>query len=146
MKKNWKAIGVGVGIVGFVAAMNALTPKQGDSMTAMSHGPAGPSPIALAPPQAVPAEHQAGVTAFQSVCAECHGQWGQGTDHGPPLVHDYYKPSHHADYAFHQALRRGVRAHHWRFGNMPPQPKVTMQQANDIVGFVRWWQRENGIL
>ncbi|MDH3228509.1 MAG: cytochrome c [Alphaproteobacteria bacterium] len=88
---------------------------------------------------------QRGKAAFDGNCARCHGENAAGTGNGPPLVHDYYNPGHHADGAFHVAVTRGVRQHHWRFGNMPPQPHVTDQQTRMIVRYVRELQEANGI-
>ena len=70
---------------------------------------------------------------------------GDGTDRGPPLVHPYYAPGHHADAAFYQAVRVGVTAHHWHFGDMPPRPEVSMDQVGRILAYVRALQRANGI-
>ena len=88
---------------------------------------------------------QVGRAAFQRSCASCHGDVAQGTATGPPLVHTVYRPGHHADIAFELAVRRGVRAHHWRFGDMPPQPTVTAGEVGQITRFVRELQRANGI-
>ncbi|HSE94312.1 MAG TPA: cytochrome c [Methylomirabilota bacterium] len=88
---------------------------------------------------------QAGRAAFQRSCASCHGDVGQGTMTGPPLVHAIYRPGHHADVAFELAVRRGVRAHHWRFGDMPPQPTVTPGAIPMITRYVRELQQANGI-
>ena len=78
-------------------------------------------------------------------CAACHGAKAEGSDNGPPLVHKIYESSHHADFAFQMAAKGGVRAHHWRFGDMPPVPGVTEKQVEWIVTYVREIQRENGI-
>ena len=43
------------------------------------------------------------------------------------------------------AARRGVRQHHWRFGDMPPQPQVSDAQLAAIVRFIREAQVANGI-
>jgi hypothetical protein len=70
----------------------------------------------------------------------------EGTaDKGPPLIHPYYKPSHHDDDSFYRAALSGVQAHHWHFGNMPPVEGITNQDIGQIIQFIRWWQRENGI-
>jgi mono/diheme cytochrome c family protein len=87
----------------------------------------------------------AGMVAFEASCAECHGTEAAGTDSGPPLVHDIYRPNHHSDDAFFLAARRGAPQHHWRFGAMPPQPDVTEEDLTDIVAYVRTLQREAGI-
>lgn len=93
----------------------------------------------------VPSEHQAGRAAFDVHCAVCHGTAALGTEQGPPLVHVIYEPSHHADGAFYLAAAQGVRAHHWRFGDMPPVPDVTRDEVTAIIGYVRWLQRAAGI-
>lgn len=66
-----------------------------------------------------------GMALYEKSCAGCHGQDLQGTDKGPPFLHRVYEPSHHGDAAFQMAVRNGVRAHHWRFGDMQPLPDLT---------------------
>jgi len=97
------------------------------------------------PPAAIPAEFDYGMKIFQEKCNECHGKWAEGTDKGPPLIHKYYEPSHHADFAFYRAVEIGVRAHHWQFGNMAPVAGVSKEEVSKIILFVRWWQRQNDI-
>ena len=92
-----------------------------------------------------PPEVAQGKTLFEQNCSVCHGPAGDGTTQGPPLVHIIYEPNHHADAAFVLAARNGVRAHHWRFGDMAPLPDVTEQMVLEIVGYVRWLQRQVGI-
>lgn len=87
-----------------------------------------------------------GKAAYDGVCAACHGADGAGTDKGPPFVHPIYNPGHHADEAFFRAAHDGVRAHHWRFGDMPAQPEVSDQKIAAIVLYVRELQRANGIV
>ena len=94
---------------------------------------------------AVPAAHAAGARLFAESCLSCHGEAALGTDVGPPLVHIYYEPNHHGDAAFILAAERGVRAHHWSFGDMPPVPAVSRDEVMAIVGYVRWLQREAGV-
>lgn len=86
-----------------------------------------------------------GEVAFAENCTSCHGQNASGSDKGPPLVHNIYNPGHHADGAFVLATKQGVRRHHWRFGNMPPQPKVSDRDIADIIRYVRELQAANGI-
>lgn len=88
---------------------------------------------------------QQGEKAFAANCAACHGVNAAGGDGGPPLVHKIYNPGHHADGAFSLALQRGVSQHHWRFGNMPPQPQVSPAETNAIIRYVRELQAANGI-
>ena len=92
-----------------------------------------------------PAEHREGEALFTANCASCHGESARGTEQGPPLLHIIYEPSHHADASFVLAAQRGVVAHHWQFGNMPPQPQVDSAALRKIIAYVRWAQREVGI-
>lgn len=88
----------------------------------------------------------AGQAPFEKNCSACHGSYGQGTDQGPPLIHNIYNPGHHGDQAFYLAARRGVRAHHWGFGNMPRLAPIAPEVMQSIVVFVREVQRANGIV
>ncbi len=94
---------------------------------------------------AQPVAKVGGAAIFESKCAKCHGPEAQGTDQGPPLVHKIYEPGHHADVAFYLAVRRGVPAHHWPFGNMPPIEGVSDEDIEQIVAYVRGLQRAAGI-
>ena len=87
-----------------------------------------------------------GEAVFKTNCASCHGVNAAGKDgFGPPLVHKIYEPSHHGDMAFVLAVKQGVRAHHWKFGNMPPVAGVSDQEVQAIIAYVRALQRANGI-
>lgn len=87
----------------------------------------------------------AGRVAYEQSCAACHGIAGRGTDRGPTFLDPVYEPSHHADGAFLLAVRRGVREHHWNFGDMPPIANVSDEEVADIVAYVRGLQAEVGI-
>ncbi len=87
----------------------------------------------------------AGRVAYERSCSACHGVGGQGTQQGPPFVDKVYEPSHHSDAAFLLAVKRGVREHHWNFGDMPPQAGVSDPEVAQIVAYVRRLQREAGI-
>ncbi len=91
------------------------------------------------------AQAVAGEKAFNANCITCHGANAGGSDKGPPLVHQIYEPGHHADMSFVLAAKRGVRAHHWKFGNMPPQPDVSDAEIAAIIRYVRELQVANGI-
>lgn len=86
-----------------------------------------------------------GKAVFVANCTQCHGQNAGGTDKGPPLVHDIYNPGHHADGAFFLAVKKGVRQHHWPYGNMPPQLQVAENKIPSIIRYVRELQQANGI-
>ena len=93
----------------------------------------------------IPASLSAGEAAFEASCMSCHGERALGTDRGPPLIDVIYEPSHHADISFLLAAQRGVRAHHWKFGDMPPVPEVDAAEVREIVGYVRFLQEQVGI-
>lgn len=86
-----------------------------------------------------------GMKIFNENCGACHGVNASGSDQGPPLIHKIYNPGHHGDGAFFLAAQRGTRQHHWRFGDMPPQPQVKEADMREIIQYVRELQRANGI-
>lgn len=86
-----------------------------------------------------------GATLYMAACASCHGADLRGTEQGPPFLDAVYRPAHHADASFLLAVRRGARAHHWDFGNMPPVQGLTDEQVAAIVAYVRQQQRDAGI-
>ena len=94
----------------------------------------------------VPTEHAEGRQLFETHCARCHGAGGTGTERGPSFLSKIYERNHHGDASFLMAVRRGVTAHHWRFGDMPPIPDVSDDDATRIVGYIRWAQRLAGIV
>jgi len=87
-----------------------------------------------------------GKTLYEANCAKCHGGDLRGTKEGPPLLHPYYKPSHHADIAFQIAAKFGVRQHHWNFGDMAPLKDVTPDDVAHIIAYVRLEQRKAGLI
>lgn len=109
-------------------------------------GPTGAALVEVAVPEILSANAEIGKLAFGAKCAACHGANAAGQDGvAPPLVHKIYEPSHHGDASFLLAAKNGVRAHHWRFGNMPPVEGVTDGDVKMIVAYVRELQRANGI-
>ncbi|MDF0596869.1 c-type cytochrome [Psychromarinibacter halotolerans] len=102
--------------------------------------------VAITLPDSLSPEAEIGKRAFDAICMSCHGVDATGVQgSGPPLVHKIYEPSHHADMAFQIAVQQGVRAHHWTFGNMPPQEGLTTADVGAIATYVRELQRANGI-
>lgn len=102
--------------------------------------------VAVIVPDAFSDQQQLGARAYDAACAACHGANGQGQDGvAPPLVHKIYEPNHHGDKAFLLAAQNGVRAHHWKFGNMPAIEGVTEADVLNIVAYIRALQRANGI-
>ncbi|MGE0352866.1 MAG: c-type cytochrome [Gemmatimonadales bacterium] len=103
-------------------------------------------PVASFDPGPPPPTLAAGDSLYRAHCASCHGNLGMGTDVGPPLVHVIYEPGHHADAAFIRAVQLGVKAHHWRFGDMPPMPVLNPPDVLQITAYVRWLQQQAGII
>ncbi|MCX7560897.1 cytochrome c [Sulfitobacter sp. F26204] len=97
-------------------------------------------------PESLSPEAQLGKRGFDAKCAACHGRNAAGRDGvAPPLVHIIYEPGHHGDESFQRAAALGVRAHHWRFGDMPPVTGVTSSDVAKITAYIRALQRTNGI-
>ena len=92
-----------------------------------------------------PAAVAAGAELFTANCAVCHGADLNGTVIGPPLLHPFYAPNHHADEAFQRAVAFGVVPHHWNFGPMQPLAHLTRDQVTTIIAFVRSEQEAAGI-
>lgn len=109
----------------------------------MTRTASNPGTSAMVPPASVKGTR--GEALFNQRCAACHGPNATGSPQGPPLVHRIYEPGHHSDLSFVLAVRRGVRAHHWRFGNMPPVPGLSDTDVKEVIRYVRALQRANGI-
>ncbi len=102
--------------------------------------------VTVSLPTRLTEQEQMGNRAYDAVCAACHGANAQGQEGvAPPLIHRIYEPSHHGDMAFVMAAQNGVRAHHWKFGDMPPVEGVTNADILNVVAYVRALQHENGI-
>ncbi len=95
-------------------------------------------------PQQDPALVESGSELYAIHCAECHGDDLRGTESGPSFLSIVYEPNHHSDESFVLAVTRGVRAHHWAFGDMPPVVGLTPADIEAIVALVRETQRSEG--
>lgn len=149
MKNIWAYLGGGIFLAGVIAFFLVPGPEPvGHTMTPpdTSRLAEGDLIVEVALPAELSANAQIGKTAFESKCSECHGTNAAGQNGvAPPLVHKIYEPSHHGDEAFWIAAQRGVRAHHWQFGNMAPIEGLTRSDVMMIVAYVRELQRANGI-
>ena len=137
--------------IGGIAAWT-LSDDRGDGALSVADLPDLPHGLAPGPmvevilPDRFTGAEAMGERAFAAACAVCHGTNAAGREGiAPPLVHPIHHPGHHADEAFQIAVRNGVRAHHWRFGNMPPIEGVTRAEVDTIIEYVRALQRANGI-
>lgn len=102
--------------------------------------------LAADPPVPKPPEALArGEALYNTNCSSCHGAGARGTVKGPPFLDKVYEPNHHADIAFYRAPEMGVRAHHWKFGDMPKLPGVTKNDLAQIIPYIRWLQKQAGI-
>ena len=154
IRSNPKKFYAGIAIV--VIAMAGLSlsrlSRSGDGEAAAPVDGAMPSETVVSD-QLVPvvlpqldATQEIGQRVFLAKCAACHGDTAGGRNGaGPPLIHKIYEPSHHADLTFFRAAELGVRAHHWKFGDMAPVEGITRAEVADVVAFIRAVQRENGI-
>ena len=124
-----------LGLLDLIACRESPTP----------HTPHEPAPQAIAGPVDLSETARQGETIFDANCAQCHGTAAVGTDQGPTLIDRVYHPGHHADAAFRLAVLRGVRQHHWQFGNMLPVPGLAPAEVDKIICYVREVQRANNI-
>jgi mono/diheme cytochrome c family protein len=97
------------------------------------------------PPEGLTVDAVKGKALFEQNCQSCHGIAAAGSDKGPPLVDKIYRPAHHANLAFHLAVKNGVRSHHWNFSDMPPQPQISPTDAAHILQYIRQLQLDAGI-
>lgn len=124
------------------------TASQADATdydTSEASEPSAAEPVAAAEGELSDAA-EAGKKLFIANCAQCHGRRADGTTQGPPLVHRIYEPGHHANASFVLAVTRGVRAHHWEFGNMPAIPGLSIDDIHQVICYVRELQVANGII
>ena len=78
-----------------------------------------------------------GEELFSANCSVCHGVDAFGTNQGPPLVDKTYHPGHHPDFSIRNAINKGVKQHHWFFGDMPPVAGVSPDDAEKIICHIR---------
>ena len=117
--------------------------SNGSASAAMEEGTAL---VAIKTPESYSQNAQIGQRLFEAKCADCHGPNAVGqAGVAPPLIHIIYEPNHHGDESFQRAVALGVRAHHWKFGNMPAVAGLTRAEVKSIIAYVRELQRLNGI-
>ncbi|MDC0136636.1 cytochrome c [Sulfitobacter sp.] len=143
MKSNIAIVAVLIaGAVGYV--MWHTAPRTASTDSAISMEDRFLANVLL--PETLSQNAKIGKIGFEAKCAACHGMNAAGQDGvAPPLVHIIYEPGHHGDEAFQRAAAVGVRAHHWRFGDMPQVEGVTRADVTMIVTYIRELQRANGI-
>ena len=117
--------------------------SNGSASAAMEEGTAL---VAIKTPESYSQNAKIGQRLFEAKCADCHGPNAVGqAGVAPPLIHIIYEPNHHGDESFQRAVALGVRAHHWKFGNMPAVAGLTRAEVKFIIAYVRELQRHNGI-
>ena len=112
------------------------------SMAAFLLVPAMTGAIKAAEEVEIPFHLGKGQLLYEQYCASCHGLQLNGSDKGPPLLHPYYKPSHHGDQSFYRAALQGVQQHHWEFGDMVPVEGMTAKKMDSLVPYVRYYQQQ----
>ena len=139
--------GLAVAVLVLAAACAGEDPEPPAS-TPSPPTPSTSTPTAEPTPTATPEARFSGTdgrSLYGQACAVCHGQNLEGTNAGPTFLNRIYAPWHHADISFIFAVERGVRAHHWNFGNMAPVEGLTHEQVLAIIAFIREQQRAAGI-
>ncbi len=139
--------GVAVAVLVLAAACTSEDPEPPAS-TPSPPAPSTSTPTAEPTQTATPETGFSGTdgrSLYGQACSVCHGQNLEGTNAGPTFLNRIYAPGHHADISFIFAVERGVRAHHWNFGNMAPVEGLTHEQVLAIIAFIREQQRAVGI-
>ncbi len=80
-----------------------------------------------------------GKLIYDRACQSCHGRYGTGSTKGPALL--AYLARHHSNQTFYDAVRNGVKQHHWSFGDMPAIPGVKRDDVTNIIKFIRELQK-----
>lgn len=93
----------------------------------------------------IPFQLSKGQITYEKYCSSCHGKDLNGTKKGPPFLHGFYKPSHHGDASFYRAALKGVRAHHWNFGNMEPVKGMTERKTKHVIAYIRFYQKQKNL-
>ncbi len=147
MNKIYLSIGAAAVVAGTLLALNSK-PEQAPEPTlqsAQTQTTEATAMVAITMPE-LSGNAIIGQNIFANICAACHGAQGVGNaEAGPPLIHKIYEPSHHGDESFQRAVAQGVRAHHWRFGDMPPVEGLTRGDVAMVIDYIRAIQRANGI-
>ncbi|MYD65701.1 MAG: cytochrome c [Chloroflexi bacterium] len=123
----------------------APDPTETPTVAATTEATPTPTPTSTSPPTVPRFSGTDGRALYGQACAVCHGQALEGTNAGPTFLNRIYAPGHHADISFIFAVERGVRAHHWDFGNMAPVEGLEHEQVLAIIAFIREQQRAAGI-
>lgn len=151
-KLGWLIGGVFMAGLGVFAwqVMRPVPPEAGSMVhpdpISLNDLPQGAPIVEIQFPEQLSSEATIGQRIFEASCADCHGVDATGQNGvAPPLIHRTYEPSHHSDEAFQIAVRNGVRAHHWPFGDMPPVQGLTRADVQYIARYIREVQQENGI-
>lgn len=96
-----------------VAAYLAIPETPAPSTAGSALPPEGAPLVSIVVPDQLSAQAQLGKTAFDAVCATCHGSNATGKmGFGPPLIHPIYEPNHHGDMAiwrFRWRLKMGSK-------------------------------------
>lgn len=86
-----------------------------------------------------------GEPIFLQRCAMCHGRGAIGSRQGPPLLHEAYGAESFSDASIVRAVRNGVTANRWQFGNMPAIPGISDDDLTALVRYIRELQIQRGI-
>ncbi len=142
--KTWKLT---VSVICIITFVLFYTTRQSQKTTSQQEVLSNGSIVNIKVPDQLSQTALLGEGLYNVNCASCHGDNAVGQEGvAPPLVHIIYEPNHHGDESFQRAVAMGVRAHHWRFGNMPAVEGLTRADVKNIITYVRELQRENGIL
>lgn len=133
-------------LLAVVVCLLAITGCAGlEKPTPMDYSTPTPDPVDTPATEEGSDTYISGMELFRTNCSECHGDKATGSDTGPPLIHEYYHPYHHPDFAFHAAVMSGVSQHHWFYGDMDPVQGLDEDDVEKIICYVRTLQEDSGM-
>ena len=97
---------------------------------------------AIEPAKTVPEKYRVGQSHFHRVCASCHGRDAMGGNNAPTFLQERFHPRHFPNGRIVRTILNGSNS-----GAMPSQKrKVDDQQIREIIKYIRFSQKEAGII
>ena len=97
---------------------------------------------AIEPQKTVSEKYRIGQINYHRVCAQCHGADAMGGGRAPTFLQEKFNPKNFPNRRIVRAILNGSDS-----GSMPSQKnKVTDDEIREILKYIRYSQREAGII
>ena len=97
---------------------------------------------AIEPQKTVSEKYRIGQINYHRVCAQCHGAAAMGGGRAPTFLQEKFNPKNFPNRRIVRAILNGSDS-----GSMPSQKnKVTDDEIREILKYIRYSQREAGII